>query len=58
MNRKKFDFIESLVKVKDQANLEKSIIEIGSELIKEGFDYEDVCDYILIKVNDCLAAQR
>lgn len=58
MNRKKFDFMESLVKVKDQANLEKSIINVGKELIEEGFDYEDVCEFIEIKVSRCLASQK
>lgn len=58
MNKLKFDLMESLVKTKDIESLNQSIINVGKELIEEGFDYEDVCDFIEIKVNECLASQR
>lgn len=32
MNKLKFNLMESLVKVKDQTDLEKSILNIGKEL--------------------------
>jgi hypothetical protein len=55
ISEKKFDFMESLITIKDQTNLEHSIINIGKELIDEGFDYQDICEYILAKVEQCLA---
>ncbi len=58
MNKKKLDFIDSLVKIKDQTNLEESIISIGRDLIKEGFEYEDVVEYVLIKVKQDLDVRK
>ncbi len=58
MNKLKFNLMESLVKVKDQTDLEKSILNIGKELIEEGFDYEDICEFIRIEVNNCLAKAK
>ena len=57
MNKLKFDLMESLVKIKDIESLNQSIINMGKELIDEGFDEEDVVEFIKIKVNKCLESQ-
>ena len=56
MNKLKFNLMESLVKVKDQTDLEKSILNIGKELIEEGFDKMDIREFILLSVHKYLAS--
>lgn len=58
MNKLKFDLMESLVKIKDIESLNQSIINVGKELIDEGFDYEDVVEFVKMKVNEYLASQE
>lgn len=57
MNKLKFDYMNGLTHIKNMETIEEKVKSIGKDLIEEGFDEEDVCEFILIKVKQCLVSQ-
>jgi hypothetical protein len=54
MTKLKFEFMDGLIIANDEKTLEKVIHRLTEELDKEGFSYEEINQFILIKVKQYL----
>ena len=54
MTKLKFEFMDGLIIANDEKTLEKVIHNLTKELDKEGFSYEEINQFILIKVKQYL----
>ena len=54
MTKLKFEFMDGLIISNDEKVLEKVIHSLIEELDKEGFSYEEINQFILIKVKQYL----
>ena len=55
LNQMKKDFMEGLIKIEDDSNLQYLVFSVCEDLEKEGFDREDIETLIHIKVTEYLA---
>lgn len=54
MTKLKFNFMDGLILTNDDETLEQVIHSLTEELGKEGFSYEEINEFILIKVKQYL----
>jgi len=55
LNQMKKDFMEGLIKIEDDSNLQYLVFSVCEDLENEGFDREDIEKLIHIKVTEYLA---
>jgi hypothetical protein len=55
LNQMKKDFMEGLIKIEDDSNLQYLVFSVCEDLESEGFDREDIEKLIHIKVTEYLA---
>ena len=58
MNKLKFNYIDGLMWTRDDETLEMVIHSIYETLYKEGFDKEDINEFVLVKVKEYLASAK
>jgi methyl coenzyme M reductase gamma subunit len=58
MKNLKFNYIDGLMWTRDDETLEMVIHSIYETLNKEGFDKEDINEFVLIKVKEYLASAK
>ena len=52
----KLDYMEGMSRTKHLETLEQSIEILSKDWIKEGFDEQDIYEFVLSKVKKCLAS--
>ena len=58
MNRMKLNLMDSLIRIKDDETLEMVTHSMYESLSIEGFEDNDIIDFILIKVKEYLASHK